>query len=705
METFISNRLKSLGSTKAYYKERLKSINPNQDSAIVDNLLNININSKTFGKHKKILINDQPNGIELNSSLSNNEHQYLYITEVSEIESIFKFLKDHENFPFSFTVNGFHEKTLEIEIFLVLIKQNDERTNVKVKLGSQVIFTLNKHDNIKTIKVAIRVKGYGFAYLHNPHLYSKYLDQVRNYSKNINQLKKIKEMNVIFIGDEFTTRSFEPEFNLIKVTPDNWEAEVIQFQPDFFFCESAWLGNNGAWKNKVGTGGPRDNTILLNLISWCKTNDIPTVFWNKEDPFHFNAFIETAKHFDHIFTTDSNSIEKYKSIGCSSVFSFPFAAQPKYHNPIEKFERIDKVVFAGAYYGEKFPERKQVMDNMINISGKYGIDIYDRNYNNPESPNQFPDEFKEFIKGTLKGDEIEKAYKGYKLSLNVNSIVDSPTMFARRVFELLASNTPVISSKSQGINVMFGELVIASNNINDLQTRINNYFNDNNYYLTNRLQSLRKVLSEHTYTNRIKMMLEKIGIDFVDVKNEVTVVGIVKSKDDYNMLLDQYNRQRWSNKKLIILLDLFDGYLDVFNENNNNEIKTYLIDYLHHYNSLNDIIKTDYFAVFNNVNYYGDYYLTDMMLATLYVQSAMIVKNIGEEYTFVNSGIISEALLKKDLLSSIKPLRLLEKIEKNMSLSNWFRFGIQFFNIDNFNIIPNVKNVKNLQESIERTSV
>ncbi len=35
-------------------------------------------------------------------------------------------------------------------------------------------------------------------------------------------------------------------------------------------------------------------------------------------------------------------------------------------------------------------------------------------------------------------------------------------MFARRVFELMASNTLVVSNYSKGVRLLFGELVIAS---------------------------------------------------------------------------------------------------------------------------------------------------------------------------------------------------------------------------------------------------
>ncbi len=62
------------------------------------------------------------------------------------------------------------------------------------------------------------------------------------------------------------------------------------------------------------------------------------------------------------------------------------------------------------------------------------------------------------MKGVLKGEEILQAYKGYRYGLNMNSIKGSPTMFARRVFELMACNTVVLSNHSDGIVEQFGDL-------------------------------------------------------------------------------------------------------------------------------------------------------------------------------------------------------------------------------------------------------
>lgn len=57
----------------------------------------------------------------------------------------------------------------------------------------------------------------------------------------------------------------------------------------------------GAWQYKIAKYNNQDKSELRELINWCRENKIPTIFWNKEDPIHFEKFIETASMFDHIF--------------------------------------------------------------------------------------------------------------------------------------------------------------------------------------------------------------------------------------------------------------------------------------------------------------------------------------------------------------------------------------------------------------------
>jgi hypothetical protein len=114
--------------------------------------------------------------------------------------------------------------------------------------------------------------------------------------------------------------------------------ELAASAPELLFIESAWRGKDELWGNKVG----HTSSELQGIVEWCRRRKIPTVFWNKEDPVHFETFLNTARLFDYVFTTDIDCIHRYKAaLGHERVFLLPFACQPKIHNPIEKYERKD----------------------------------------------------------------------------------------------------------------------------------------------------------------------------------------------------------------------------------------------------------------------------------------------------------------------------------------------------------------------------
>ncbi len=103
-----------------------------------------------------------------------------------------------------------------------------------------------------------------------------------------------RKLNIACIMDEFTFSSFQPEAILHQLTPSNWRAELEAAHPDLLFIESAWRGKEDLWGNKVG----HTSTELQGIVEWCRTKHIPTVFWCKEDPVHFETFLNTAKLFD-----------------------------------------------------------------------------------------------------------------------------------------------------------------------------------------------------------------------------------------------------------------------------------------------------------------------------------------------------------------------------------------------------------------------
>lgn len=331
----------------------------------------------------------------------------------------------------------------------------------------------------------------------------QYMDIGRSMSASL------KRLTVACILDEFTYNCFKDECDLRQVKLSSWRNELEKSDPDFFFFESAWNGEDGSWHGILSYGKPE----FLELLDYCRDRMIPTVFWSKEDPVHFQRFLPVARKADHIFTTDIDCINGYKrEAGHDRVYLLTFAAQPKDHNPIEKYNRRDAFCFAGSYYNhysDRIKDFKELLDTLVKCRP---VDIFDRNLNRPKPHSfEFPDDYKTLVVGTLNVEEIDRAYKGYRYGININTITQSQTMFARRIFELLASNTPIVSNYSLGLRMTFGDLVLSSSDGKEIARRLGAIVENETIYRKFRLAGLRKVFCEHTYEDRFARIYSKVA--------------------------------------------------------------------------------------------------------------------------------------------------------------------------------------------------
>lgn len=112
-------------------------------------------------------------------------------------------------------------------------------------------------------------------------------------------VQDLRDLRVACVADPFTIQAYTPECHLCPLGAADWKERIETFRPHLLFVESAWNGPDDSWKWKVSIVSPE----LIELVHWCKQHGIPTVFWNKEDPKHFETFIRTAEFFDVIFTT------------------------------------------------------------------------------------------------------------------------------------------------------------------------------------------------------------------------------------------------------------------------------------------------------------------------------------------------------------------------------------------------------------------
>lgn len=376
------------------------------------------------------------------------------------------------------------------------------------------------------------------------------------------------DLNIACILDEFTAECLDYEVNLIKVTQESWQSQMEVSNIDFLLVESCWRGNDGNWGTLTkGSSGGRK---LSPLLQYCKKNNIPTVFWNKEDPPHYEKFGAIAKLFDVAITTDINMVERYKADFGINVYPLSFAAQPKIHNPTPVLSRLDKAVFAGSYYRDKH-KRCADFDKIISQIERANIDyeIFDRNYYRDVENFIYPERYKSKIVGSLPAEEMWKAHKGYKYQINMNTVQDSSTMFARRVYESIASGTPIISNDSIGMRELFGDLVIMPNKNQTIAEQLRELESSPLIYKERVRQGVRRVMREHTYGHRIQQICKLLGMDVEVAVPMATLAITANSESDIECAKNMFDAQTASNKKLFIELENFDNAHRFLNESNN----------------------------------------------------------------------------------------------------------------------------------------
>jgi len=353
------------------------------------------------------------------------------------------------------------------------------------------------------------------------------------------RIKFADRLRVALIADEFTTNSFTDEFTQIRIEPTDWQERFEQHQPEIFFCESAWSGpdpKRRPWKGKIyaSKNFPKENrTVLLDIMAHCQQKGIPTVFWNKEDPTHFtdrvHDFVKTANEFDFVFTTAAECVQGYKQeYGVHRVFALPFATNPHLFNPMDSSSRTSNIVFAGSWYANHV-QRSKDMEHILDAirAGGYELEIYDRYHGDPDPLHIWPERYRPFLRPSQPHECMPSVYKSSRFGLNINTVTASPTMFARRVFELMSSNTLVLSNYSRGTDEMFGELIVYPDRQPDRLRSLSDVAIEDL-----RERALNKVLGEHTYRHRWLQMLQNIGMPHAAREFTITATCLVNQQAD-----------------------------------------------------------------------------------------------------------------------------------------------------------------------------
>ncbi|WP_298886916.1 glycosyltransferase [uncultured Serinicoccus sp.] len=380
-----------------------------------------------------------------------------------------------------------------------------------------------------------------------------------------------RRLRVGVIADEFTELCLRYEWTQVMLTPERWRAQLHAQPVDLLFVESAWNGNGGAWKYGL-TGSRAPITPLQDLVAHCQDLGLPTVFWNKEDPVHFEDFLGTAALFDHVFTTEAELIPEYRSrLGHDRVSALPFAAASWIHNPVRRRAGTQgDIAFGGMYYRHRFPERRAQLDLLLGAAVDVsptmdrGLEIFSR-FQQVDERYRFPATFEHRVVGELSYRQMLAAYRDYKVFLNVSSVPESTTMCPRRLFEISACATPVLSTPTPAIRELFGpEEMVTVEDPQEARWLLRALVRNDQWRQRMAHRAARTVLAEHTYRHRVDGLLEQVGLGEHRVGDDtVSVVASTNRPGQLQHILAQVAAQVEVAPQLVLVTHGFDAPTDV----------------------------------------------------------------------------------------------------------------------------------------------
>ncbi len=507
--------------------------------------------------------------------------------------------------------------------------------------------------------------------------------------------------------DEFSHACFAHEITLLPASRERWQDQMTGTQ--FVFAESAWNASGGGWQGAFSRFGQKPEMECV--LSEARARGIPSVFWNKEDPVHFDQFLPAARAFDHIFTTDANVVERYReALGHDRVHSLTFAAQPRIHNPIGRIQGENReICFAGSWRGGQYPERVAMLTELLHGATEAGdLVIYDRQAGTDAVGGFEGADFGPWVRGTLDYATMLRRYRTHGVFLNTNSVLGSPTMLARRVFELLACRTPVVSTPSEAVDALFGELVPSPSTRADAASVLGSLMDpDTRDRLGQR--GMRHVLSRHTYAHRMVEILGAVGIEAsAPEPPSVDVILVSNRPEQTGFALDSYRRQDHPNKRLIFVTNS-----DTFDHDDVRSRLTGFPGAVHLHlppertlgeclNAALEVSTADWFAKFDDDDWYGEAYLSDMLLARLYTDAPILGKRTnyvylegpdrtvlrfaGREFQNVSTVQGGTLLVRRDALGSIRFASLPRGTDSRF-LEDCAAAGLDIFSTDRFNFM------------------
>lgn len=329
----------------------------------------------------------------------------------------------------------------------------------------------------------------------------------------------LSHLTVAVVADDITVRSLAGCCRVVNLGVLDWLWKLLMYRPDMLLVESAWRGKGNSWRYKIATypGKSSGRESLRRLVSYARGLGIPTIFWNKEDGIYFDRFIDSARLFDYVFTVDALCLPKYRALldPSSKVDWLGFAVDDGLHHFAGFNFKHYRAVFAGGYYGEEFPRRRYWQDLLFGSACRSGLSltVVDRHSSSTDPRFRYlPRDGMELLPAVAY-DKTAQLYRDYLVSLNVNTVEDSPTMCSRRLLEILACGGIAVTNPSLSVEQGFKEFCHMPQEVTEAEELFDRLRHGPSATDLERARAGALFIKEnHTWQHRLQQMVSAVGL-------------------------------------------------------------------------------------------------------------------------------------------------------------------------------------------------
>jgi spore maturation protein CgeB len=142
----------------------------------------------------------------------------------------------------------------------------------------------------------------------------------------------------------------------------------------------------------------------------------------------------------------------------------------------------------------------------------FGLTIYDRNSNRGSKNYRYPNLLNMQVKSAVPYSKTADIYRDYLVSLNVNTIENSPTMFSRRLIEVIACGGIAVTNPTLAVEEHFGEYSYVVRNKEEMDELFNRLkYGASKDDMERMRAGAEFILKKHTWKHRLKEILEVIS--------------------------------------------------------------------------------------------------------------------------------------------------------------------------------------------------